>query len=104
VRNRRRVLVTIAVMLGCFAAGYTRAGIKGSGSPVPGSEIADALMSGIPGRPVSAATCRDTHVGDVTLCIASTVRLSGVRLRVTVRRVNPLSLLVDAEHHPPSQP
>jgi hypothetical protein len=98
------VRAAIAVMLGCFAAGYMRAAVIGSGAPVPGSDIADVLVSGIPGRPVTAAACRDTHVGDVTLCTASSARSGHVRLRVTVRRVSPLSLLVDAEHHPPSQP
>jgi hypothetical protein len=93
------VHVTIAVMLGCFAAGYMRAAVSGSGAPVPGSEIADALVSGLPGRPVTAATCRDTHIGDVTLCTASSARIGHVRLRVTVRRVNPLSLLVDTDRH-----
>ena len=93
------VRVTIAVMLGCFAAGYTRAAVIGSGAPVPGSDIADALVTGIPGHPVTAATCSDTHVGDVTLCTASSARIGHVRLRVTVRRVNPLSLLVDTDRH-----
>jgi hypothetical protein len=86
-------------MLGCFAAGDTSAAVIGSGAPIPGSEIADALVSGIPGRPVTAATCRDTHIGDVTLCTASSARIGHVRLRVTVRRVNPLSLLVDTDRH-----
>jgi hypothetical protein len=99
VRCRRRVLVTIALMLGCFAAGYTRAVVIGSGAPVAGSEIADALMSGIPGRPVSAATCRDTHIGDVTLCTASSARIGHVRLRVTVQHLAPLHLTVDADAH-----
>ena len=93
------VHVTIALTLGCFAAGYIRAAVSGSGAPVPGSDIADALVSGLPGRPVTAATCRDTHVGDVTLCTASSARIGHVRLRVTVRRVNPLSLLVDTDRH-----
>jgi hypothetical protein len=93
------VHVTIAVMVGCFAAGYTRAAVIGSGAPVPGSDIADALVSGIPGRPVTAATCRDTHIGDVTLCTASSARIGRVRLRVTVRRVNPLHLFVDTDAH-----
>jgi hypothetical protein len=89
------VQVTIAVMLGCFAASYTRAAVIGSGAPVPGSEIADALVTGIPGHPLTA----DTHIGDVTLCTASSARIGHVRLRVTVRRLAPLHLLVDTDAH-----
>jgi hypothetical protein len=97
VRRQRIVGGTLAVMLGCFGAGYAKAAVSGSGAPVAGTEIADALVGGIPGHPLTTAACRNTHVGDVTSCAATSTRIPHVRLRVTVRRLAPLSLLVDTD-------